>query len=621
MKKISIIKKLTSRITVIGCCLLVIGLTSCQDMFEPAEENTKQLEAMVQETNYVYGLLMYGYNRLPYTTTSQTDVATDDAVTNVKGETYREMAMGAWRADNNPMTQWDACKDGIQYVNLFLKYVDQVNWAQSAKSKQQMFIDRLTGEALGLRAIFYYHLLQAHGGYDEDGNLLGVPLLTQPEDGSSEYNQPRASFAACVQQIFADCDKAAELLPAQYKDINDEADIPKKYRDMGAQLAGYNLVFGNMAKNLVSGKVAQAIKAQTALLAASPAYRAQSGISSEEAAKICAEVLKGVEFDENGNHWYNDADKLSSSSSIMPEILWRADWVNADASQESANFPPSLFGNGQINPSQNLVDAFPMKDGKPWKNADGSYHPDYDSQDPYANRDPRLADDVIYNNTKFKSVVIITGNYATPTEGKGNVDNINNSSTSTRTGYYLKKLLREDAGPTAASSKSITKEHIFPRIRYTELFLAYAEAANDAWGPKVKDDSLQLSAYDVIKMIRQRGGIGKDENGVYVGDPYLEECANDQAKMRELIRNERRIELCFENKRFWDIRRWQLPINETAKGVQIDKIDETKDPTPDNLKYTYIDVEERKFEPYQNYGPLPYNEVLNWSNLQQNQGW
>ena len=608
----------------------LIGLltfSSCQDMFTPAEENTKQLEAMVQETNYVYGLLMYGYNRLPYVTTTQTDVATDDAVTNVKGETYREMATGSWRADNNPMSRWDACKDGVQYVNLFLKYVNDVNWAQSAKSKQQMFIDRLTGEALGLRAIFYYHLLQAHAGYvDGDDQLYGVPLLTEPEDGSSDYNQPRASFADCVKQIFADCDAAAALLPDQYQDIDDVENITKnkqKYKDLGVQLAGYNLVFGNKARNLVSGKVAQAIKAQTALLAASPAFRDKSGVSSEDAAKICAEVLKNVEFDENGNHWYNDAEKLSSSSSNMPEILWRADWVNADASQESNNFPPSLFGSGMVNPTQNLVDAFPMNDGKPWKNADGSYHPAYNPQDPYANRDPRLADDVICNNTKFKSVVIVTGNYPTTTEGKGNVDNINNSATSTRTGYYLKKLLRDDAGPTAASSRATTQAHIFPRIRYTELFLAYAEMANDAGGANYKVSGFNLSAYDVIKMIRKRGGIGKDANGDYQGDPYLDECAADGSgvKMRDLIRNERRIELCFENKRFWDLRRWQLPINESAKGVQIDKIDETKDATPDNLKYTYIEVEERKYEDYQNYGPLPYNEVLNWSNLKQNKGW
>lgn len=591
---------------------------SCQDMFEPADENTKQLEAMVQESNYVYGLLIYGYNRLPYVTTTQTDVATDDAVTNVKDETFRMMATGTWSSENNPMSQWNNCKDGIQYVNLFLKYVGQVNWAPSAASKQQMFIDRLTGEAYGLRAILYYHLLQAHGGFADDGKLYGVPLLTEPEDGSSDYNQPRASFADCVRQIFADCDKAVELLPAQYADIDDNEAIPQKYQDLGAQLAGYNLVFGNMAKNLVSGKVAAAVKAQTALLAASPAFRDQSGVTSEEAAKICADVLKDVEFDPEGNIWYRNTEKLASSKSVMPEILWRADWESAGASQESDNFPPSLYGQGKVNPSQNLVEAFPMRNGYPITDARSKFDP----QDPYKDRDPRLAEDVIYNGTVFKSVVIVTGTYETSTEGKGHDDNINNPTTaSTRTGYYMKKLLRSDAGASAASSSLSNQPHIYPRIRYTELYLAYAEAANEAWGPKVDGAGLGLSAYDVIKKIRERGGIGTDENGDYVGDPYLDECANDQAKMRDLIRNERRIELCFENKRFWDLRRWQMPINESVKGVQIEKIDANKDAAPGNLKYTVIDVEERNYASYQYFGPIPNSEVLLWSNLMQNKGW
>ena len=505
-----------------------------------------------------------------------------------------------------------------QYVNLFLKYVNQVNWAQSAASKQQMFIDRLTGEALGLRAIFYYHLLQAHGGYADDGKLYGVPLLTEPEDGSSDYNLPRASFADCVQQIFADCDKAAELLPAQYKDIDDETLIPQKYQELGAQLAGYNLVFGNMARNLVSGKVAQAVKAQTALMAASPAFRDQSGVTSDEAAKICAAVLKDIEFDQKGNIWYKDVEKLASSTSVMPEILWRADWVKADADQESNNYPPSLNGLGRINPTQNLVDAFPMRNGYPISDSRSGF----DAQDPYKDRDPRLSDDVIYNGSIFKSVVIATGTYASSTKEAGNKDNINNSGSShTLTGYYLKKLLRDDAGPSASSASPAQQPHIYPRIRYTELFLAYAECANEAWGPKVDGAGLGLSAYDVIKLIRQRGGIGTDENGEFVGDPYLEECGNDQAKMRELIRNERRIELCFENKRFWDIRRWQLPINETALGVQIDQINPELDPVPGNLSYTPLNVESRQYESYQIYGPIPNSEVLLWSNLLQNKGW
>ena len=84
--------------------------------------------------------------------------------------------------------------------------------------------------------------------------------------------------------------------------------------------------------------------------------------------------------------------------------------------------------------------------------------------------------------------------------------------------------------------------------------------------------------------------------------------------MRELIRNERRLELCFENVRFYDLRRWKADLTETARGVNITKEQDG------SLKYTTIDVENRDYQPYMNYGPIPYSEVLNFGFVQ-NQGW
>ena len=585
---------------------------SCQDMFEPADENNRQEDAMYEESKYAAGLLMYGYSRLPYSTSTETDVATDDAVTNNTNSNFLNMATGTWAADNNPMSQWDKCKDGIQYLNKFLTIVDKVKWAPSAVSKQQMFIDRQKGEAYGLRALLYYYLLQAHGGYADDNILYGVPLLTTPEDGSSDFNQPRALFSDCVKLCFADCDSAMKYLPMDYIDVTSE-EIPAKYKALGAETTGYNLVFGTRSRGLMSGKIAEAIKAQVALLAASPAFRDQSDVTSAEAAVLCANVLKrigGLEgFDETGNIWYKNKTKLEPSASEMPEILWRAD-RSKDASQERENFPPTLYGNGRVNPSQNLVDAFPMRNGRPITDPKSGYDP----KNPYANRDLRLDDNILYNGMTFRKTVIITGTY--PNENDESLDNINYGNTSTRTGYYLKKLLRDDVSPLGSSL--VEQQHIYPRIRYTEIFLAYAEAANDAWGPKADPTGVGFTAYDVIKAIRTRAGLGKDEFGrpLEEGDAYLEECASDQAKMTNLIRNERRIELCFENKRFWDLRRWKMPLDETVKGVMIDRNDEGE------LSYTIIDVEERKYDnSYQWYGPIPKGEVLRWSNLKQNKGW
>ena len=601
--------------------LYFIGLLvfcSCEDMFEPAKENTRQEDAMYEESAYAYGLQMYGYGSLPYQTTTTTDIATDDAVTNVTSSSYLNMATGSWASDNNPMSQWDNCKHGIQYLNKFLSIVENVKWAPSAVSKQRMFIDRLKGEAFGLRALLYYYLLQAHGGYADDGQLYGVPLLTVAEDGSSDFNQPRALFSDCVKQCFADCDSASALLPPDYQDINDNSEIPAKYQALGAEKTGYNLVFGTRSRGLLSGKIAEAIKAQIALMAASPAFREQSGVTSSEAATICAKVLtriNGLEgFDKSGNTWYKNKTKLSPEASEMAEMLWREDRHNNN-DQERANFPPTLYGSGQVNPSQNLVDAFPMNNGRPITDPKSGYDP----QNPYANRDPRLANNVIYHGMTFKKAIISTG-IDIPNEESKFEDNLNNVEKSTRTGYYLLKLLREDVSVNPSSS--LTQYHIYPRIRYTEIFLAYAEAANDAWGPQSDPTGVGFTAYDVIKAIRERAGLGKDEFGRELpnGDEYLEECKNDQTKMTSLIRNERRLELCFENKRFWDLRRWLMPLNEGVKGMKVERIDPEREDSP--LKYTIIDVEDRNYDnSYQCYGPIPKGEILKWSNLQQNKGW
>ena len=107
--------------------------------------------------------------------------------------------------------------------------------------------------------------------------------------------------------------------------------------------------------------------------------------------------------------------------------------------------------------------------------------------------------------------------------------------------------------------------------------------------------------------IRERAGLGDlGEDG------YLEECAQSKEKMRELIRNERRIELSFEGFRFWDLRRWNLNLNEKAKGMSINAANNT---------YTPIDVDIREYKDYMNYGPIPYTECLKFDQLQQNKGW
>ena len=578
-------------------------LTACDDLFEPALENNRDLEAMYKEPSYAQGILANAYIILPYETSPTSDLATDDAVTNEISSNYLRMATGSWTANNNPVSQWQNRFNAIQYINLFLENVDKVEWAKDERIST-MFLDRLKGEAYGLRALHMYYLLRAHGGKIADGTLMGVPIILKSEGPDADFNHARATYSDCVKQIMEDADKAIELLPLDYKKFAD-SEIPEKYKNIGVTNASdYRRVCGEEYRGLMSGRIALAVRAQTALLAASPAFQSGSGMTWEQAADYAAEIIEkangggGCGLDADGLEWYTLADKDYGTGGSPAEVIWRSS-TDDNNTLETANFPPSLYGNGRVNPTQNLVDAFPMANGYPISETSGNY----DAENPY---DTRLAKYIVYNGSKQgpSDTEIITGTYGT------NTDVVNKESgRSTRTGYYLRKLLRKECNPN--SQYNTKKKHYTARIRYTEMFLIYAEAANEAWGPQNNHGHL-FSAYDVIKAIRTRAGLGIDN-----GDAYLESIKDNKDKMRELIRNERRIELCFENFRFWDLRRWNVDLtklNETALGVEISKNGSV-------MNYSPLTVEKRKYEEYMIYGPIPFAEVMKWSNLEQNVGW
>lgn len=591
---------------IIKLLVLLPLLSSCDDLFTPANENIRGLDAMYQEPSYAQGVLANAYILLPYSSTPNSDVATDDAVTNDFTSSYLKMATGSWAANNDPMSQWASRRNAIQYLNIFLENVDKVTWSKT-ETISKMFDDRMKGEAYGLRALQLYSLLVAHGGWS-NGQLLGVPIVTTPENTSSDFNVPRNSFQDCVDSIYADADRAISLLPLDFGDVSND-DIPAKYKAIGVtNSSDYNRVCGDIVKGRITGRIVEAIKAQVALLAASPAYNKGTKVTWENAADAAAKVLDRINgvsgMSATGGTWYcNDAEiKALTAGSVPAEIIWRSD-IGDNYDFEGDNFPPSLRGKGRINPTQNLVDAFPMANGFPITDSNS----DYAATDPYTGRDPRLAQYIVVNGSTQgpNKKEIITGTYGTTVD----VTNKENGY-STRTGYYLRKLTRSECNPDPNYKTSA--KHYSARIRYTELFLDYAEAANEAWGPTGKG-SHAYSAYDVIKAIRARAGVGATN-----GDAYLESIKGDKAKMRELIRNERRIELCFENHRFYDLRRWQVDLsklNETAMGTQIDK------KSDGTLNFTPLKVEEREYKDYMYYGPVPYEETLKWTNLQQNDGW
>lgn len=565
----------------IAVVLIFTSFLAC-DMFEPIDENRISSDYIGHDPESAEGILLHGYQGL-INQYSFLDVATDDAVTNQLNSGYKRMATGELNAQFTPVYRWDKYEQ-IFYLNKFIEILDagNVRWKLD-NDINTLFNERLRGEALALRGAHHFYILEAYAGIGTSGELLGIPYFDEFVPSYGDFNVPRLTFAETVEKINADFDAALALLPMDYSD--DESKVLPRYKQY--DFGKYKVVNGSQYNLRMSGRIVKALKARLALYAASPAFLNDPDYY-EKAANVAGELLNeigGVSgMPQDGGEYY-----LNPSPDNDREFIWRGN-MNWNSSWLEANhFPPSENGKGQLNPSQNLVEAFPMANGYPAIEANG-----YNPQKPYQNRDPRLSKYIYYNGSDIHDKVIKTGVGG----GADRLDSI--AELSTTTGYYMKKLLHPGVRINNDGS-TIDQQHVDVYFRYTELFLIFAEATNEVGGPDHKVNG--MSARDVIAAIRKRAGIEQP-------DSYLASI-NGKETMRELIRNERRLELCFEGFRFWDIRRWGLPLNETAKGYFWDGSKYDEIPT----------VEKRVFSENARYMPLPYGEVLKFDNLEQNKGW
>ncbi|NDP20496.1 MAG: RagB/SusD family nutrient uptake outer membrane protein [Paludibacter sp.] len=598
----------------------ILIFSSCENIFEPMNENLIDETYATTDPASAEGMLLNAYANVvgQYTFT---DAATDDAVHNQLTNGYRRMATGELTAIYNPLNRWNLFGN-VFYANKFLQVVDSIVWMKDPKGysiQNELFKKRLRGEALALRALHHWYILENFAGKDNTGTLMGIPFYSEYIPSNGNFNVPRLTFAETVAKIQEDYEAAFKLLPYIYSDNATDIpakDKPLKYtgtnwkndsalyisklpykgtdwkKDSAYYMANYNAAYTtvNSTKfNLrLNGKIVYALQARLKLFASSKAFL-DSEAGYKEAANYATSVLVGNVIAPDGVEFYN-----ADPDNVNPEILWRKN-VSSSSTQEANNFPPTLNGKGNVNPTQNLVDAFYMKDGYPIGLSPTNV---YSPQTPYANRDPRLDKFVVYNGGKMGTTTITT----TATDSKNGVNAVPEQST--RTGYYLKKLLRPDV-VIPASGTAVAKNHFESLFRYTELYLILAEAQNEIGGPTYKEGASTQSAKDIMKLIRKRAM-------AITVDPYLDGITSKEA-MRTLIQNERRLELCFEGFRFFDLRRWGLPLNETVKGLY------------DNgtgAGYQLIDVEIRAFNAEKHrYLPLPYNEIRKYTSLTQNAGW
>ena len=591
-------------ISISAAALALVSLASCSGTWEEKVNNewdTKYVWGVAEIAN---GVLNRAYVDIPTTPDSYgsnyLDVATDNAATSLFTSSAYKLSQGGISSMSNPLAIWAEAYRNIQYVNSFLEngLGSDIKYNKVDAGLDQAYKKQYYGEAHFLRAYWELQLLKTYGGKDAAGTALGFPIRTyfvNTNSGAFFAVINRNTYQECVDQILADCDTAAKYLPVAY--------------------TGDNVVTGSALIGKPTAIAAKTIKVIAALYGASPAYQDDAVVKIngmadyevvdaaayaskwETAALLANQLLADPAF---GPDYYAlaNTDLADAPNTTPAEFIFR--FFSNNRGVESRHFPPYYFGKANTVPSQNLVDAYPMSNGYPIDDPASGYDPEH----PYNGRDLRLYNTVYYDGSVFAN------SGAAMNMMDGGKDSYTYSEYGTKTGYYLKKGLSTKSlmlKPAATSNS----QHYFPILRRAQVFFAYAEAANEAWGPMGKGPGCAYSAYDIMKMVRSVAGGINDTS-------YLDAvAASGTEAFAALIQNERRLEFAFENERYFDLRRRIMPLDEAVRGVRLSVSDEGK------VVYdTDVVVSERKFNDIRYYyTPLPYDECAKNKYLVNNMGW
>lgn len=559
----------TYKLTTLAFGLLMLA-TACRKTWEdvPLEQYTDEYvwdegdSLGVKARGFladIYRDLPNGFNRI---SSDLLDAATDDAISSAVGATdVQKIATASFTSLTNPEDNWNTFYTMIRKTTLFLNNFDivplNIKMADGRSAKPAW-----KGEARFLRALAYYELLKRYGGVP----LMG-DIIRQVND---DVSLPRNTFEETVNYIVSECNKAADSL---YIDPIEDSKLG--YATKGAALA---------------------LKAKTLLYAASPLYNGGNIEASNPLTgyagynadrwKLAADAARDIIT--YGKFSLESDFKVTFTKANSREIIFaRVSGPNTEV--EKNNGPigyASAVSLGRTSPTQELVDAFPMGNGLPITDAASGY----DDNFPYANRDPRLTHTIFFNGAQWLNRGVQTF--------EGGLDKPNSNVQQTRTGYYMRKFMGAFESQSGLSNTS----HNFAYFRYAEVLLNYAEAQNEFAGPVQE-------VYDAVQAIRQRAGL----------NPYQLAAGLTKEQMREIIRNERRVELAFEEQRFYDIRRWKIAgqvMNTPLHGMRIDVS------SGGNKTYQRIEVLKPAFKvPAMYLYPIRYDEVAKNPQMKQNPGW
>ncbi len=509
-------------------------------------------------TTYVNRIYLDAFSVMDWNTSSPSWA--DEASWGNSGQYGKNVAYGRITPDANELNFWPYAS--IRRINTFL-----VNVEDSPLPAD--FLSSLKGEVYFLRAMQYFEMVKRYGG---------VPIIKVPQQKDDDLFVSRNSTSECLAFILEDLDKAISLLT-----------------NKGLATARFNK------------PAAIAYKSRVLLYIASPQFNVSNNqalwTDALNACKTAIDSLNkhGYGLYDEGNDPYRDLWFNEMNKEVI--MVCRHNYPTYTTSRDAAVRPLSAsFNNsGSSQPTQEFVDAFPMADGKAITES-----PDYDLQKFYENRDPRFYSVVVYNGCQYP---LPGRDYTIQYTYYGlNTQDAFGHSWGTNTGYYCRKAVDMSLTPALASQSGID----FIEMRYAEVMLNYAEAANETGNTTI--------GYEMISAIRDRAGIPAGTDHL-----YGLKAGMNKDEMKKAIQQERFVELCFENKRFWDLRRWRQldQLNGKRRHALVPyPVDENDIQKGFVYKLENSDIEQDLSYP-ENYYFLPISrtEINNNPNLEQTAGW
>lgn len=571
----------TKKYIIIGAALM--SLTACDDYLDKQMVTTineditfASYENAINTAYSVYSDLPRGLQEIDGS--AMLASASDEAEFTIQTASVQKMNDGSWMASNLPDNPFSKYYKAIRKSYNFIENADRINFDDVKDNPDQpgtyeknlANIQQLKSEVTLLRGFYLFELIKRYGG---------VPLVSGKLTYGEDEIGGRNTLQECVDEIVRICDETAAVLPV--KQPADE--------------------LGRLTKG-----VALALKSEVLLFAASDLWNNSSWASGyahpelislpagDRAArwKAAADAAKAV-IDLEGAAGYG----IDTYTSLFGENGYKSKEVifcrrdDKSNSYEKTNLPIGFdLVTGGNCPSQNLVDAFMTKEGS---GSSATSRPfDWNNPDmaaaPYNKRDPRLKLWIATNGSSLKGRTVECWRGGLDGEGVRNC---------TPTGYYIKKFINANLDLT----RNATAIHTWVYFRLAEIYLNYAEALNE-YDPGNSDIK---TYYDKV---RNRTGVKM---------PLMDSNLS-QDEARKLIRLERRLELCFEGKRYFDTRRWmdEEALKAPLNGVKIEKR------ADDVYTYTPFKVEDRVFDQKMYFYPIPQAEINKLKGvLVQNPGW